>query len=190
MVNQLYHLEIFAIKEAHLACKDQIKLYCKKIHEPTIDNQSKSYILAENNEYTSKRIKNNQILIKKERYFFMDQILWRESISLLGLKKGKETPSEFDSRLILLNPKAQKLARRKKEDEGNPDLFDLYFEFLKVASRPKKGKKRDLARFNMCFIALQISNYILTNFTEKEKREVTLGVKDVQKKLELEKVLF
>ena len=189
-MNQLYHLEIFAIKEADLACKDHIKLYRNEIQQPVEEIQSKSYILVENSEYMLKRIANNEILKKKKRYFFMDQSLWRDSINLLGLKKGKETPSQFDSRVILLNSSAQRIAKSRNEDKKNSDLFDLYFDFLKFASHPKKGKKRDVARFNMCFLALQINNYILTNLLEKEKKKITLSVKDVQIKLAVEKGLF
>ncbi len=127
------------------------------------------------------RLQSTDVVEPKQLYIILERHTWRITSKFLSSsKKELYRGGSYNMEEILLNKSLQKIAKKRKE-QGESVLFDLFTEFLNMASQPvyKDTKKKEI-RTIMCRIALQILACFLQSASEIELTEVTEEIQNIR----------
>jgi len=143
---------------------------------PIKSTKTEFVILTRENMKVS-RVEPQNILEPNQFYFVVSRPFWQMAVRILTRSRQERyKKSSLNMEEILLNPSLQKIAKAKK-DKGERHIFDLYSDFLKIASHTPAvpfslDEKKDKNQYQMCKIAIQILCYFLQNSNENERRKV------------------
>ncbi|MHA1973985.1 MAG: hypothetical protein ACTSW1_13385 [Candidatus Hodarchaeales archaeon] len=127
-------------------------------------------IILKHDQFIISKVDSKELLIPKIQYFCVDKIFWQNMVKFFSSSTQElRSPNKFfDLREILFNSELQRLARKRNEN-GDSVLFDLYIEFLKIASKPSKGEER---YSKMNYLGLKILNKYLFTSSKRDLEDV------------------
>ena len=127
------------------------------------------------------RLQPKDFVEPKNLYIISPRQVWRTVVKFMSSdKKERYRGGSYNMEEILLNKSLQKIVRERK-DHGESVLFDLFSEFLKMASQPVYSeKKKKENQTIMCKVALQILAYFLTSASAVEISKVTDEIQNIR----------
>jgi hypothetical protein len=147
-------------------------------HQNYPAQNSEDFTILVNDHMEVLRIPSSEALYPYNSYIIMKRKTWREIVKKLSYSQKERHSGHFRLNLeeILLNNILQKYARKRKE-EGNPQLSDLFMNFLRIASRPGvnpfgKARREKKSQFQMVKLGLEILSIFLNEASEGDQLEV------------------
>jgi len=117
-------------------------------------------------------------LLPDTKYIIIFRSLWQDIVKFMSsTKKDRHSgKSRFNMEELLLNNKLQLYARSRKE-QGDSRLFDLYTNFLAIASRPGvnplgREKRERKGQFQMVKIGLHLLVTFLSEASSSDLLEI------------------
>ncbi len=138
-------------------------------------------VILKQEEMIVSRLQSKDYLEPKQLYIMIKRQIWRTTVKFLSSsKKERYQGGSYNMEEILLNKSLQKIAKERKE-QGESMLFDLFTEFLKMASQHvHSDKKKKENQTKMCKIALQILACFLPSASAIELSKVTEEIKNIR----------
>ncbi len=125
-------------------------------------------------------------LLPDTKYIVIFRSLWQDIVKFMSsTKKDRHTgKSRFNMEELLLNNKLQIYARTLNE-QGDSKLFDLYTNFLAIASRPGvnplgREKREKIGQFKMVKIGLHLLATFISVATPSELLEIKTRAHEIR----------
>lgn len=157
----------------------------QRIHFP--DRRPEEFIILVNDKIEVFSHPSQDPLLPDIKYLVIDRSLWQEIVKFMSIsKKDRHSgKSRFHMEEILLNNKLQRFARSRNE-QGDSRLFDLYTDFLKIASRPGinplgRAKREKEGQVQMVKIGLRLLATFLSEASSSDLLEIKSRVHEIRK---------